>query len=115
MATETVSNRQAASNANSNNNAMLQNMMYNNYYNNIYNGYGGYGGYGYGGYGGYGNYYNNYMNYAYLQQMYSSSKVSATKKISMMDSHRFYRAILQGPTSAKDKPKCKIVFAVPKN
>lgn len=115
MATETVSNRQAASNANRNNNAMLQNMMYNNYYNNIYNGYGGYGGYGYGGYGSYGNYYNNYMNYAYLQQMYSSSRVSATKKISMMDSHRFYRAILQGPTSAKDKPKCKIVFAVPKD
>ena len=119
MAEETVSNRSAASQSGLSD--FERSMMYQNYYNNMYNGYGyggGYGGYGYGyggGYGGYGGY--NYFNYMYLSQMYASrQKASPTKKQTMMDPHRFYRAVLNGPQAGAGakKPKMKIVYSVPK-
>ena len=97
----------------------LQQLAYASYYNSMYNGYGGYGyggyGYGYGGYGygGYGDYYNNYYSYAMLAAMYSqNSTTSTTSTQSMMDTHRYYRAVLNGPASAGRKPTFEIVYSV---
>ena len=87
----------------------------------MYNGYG-YGGYGYGGYGGYGSYgynslYNNYYNYGLLQSMYSTTSSSSysTTKQSMMDNHRYYKAIFNGPKAEKNVPMFRIVYAIPKS
>lgn len=116
MATETIAS--ASSSSSSYNDDYYQNLMYYNYYNNMYNGYG-YGGYGYGGYGGYGynSLYSNYYNYAMLQSMYSSQSSSSsgtTTKQSMMDYHRYYKAILNGPEAGKNVPMFRITYAVPK-
>ena len=115
MANETVAS--SSSSNSSYNDDYYQQLMYYNYYNSMYNGY------GYGGYGGYGNYgysslYNNYYNYAMLQSMYSSSSSSSsgsTTETSMMDNHRYYRAVLNGPGAEKNRPMFRITFAVPKS
>ena len=115
MATETIAS--SSSSNSSYNDDYYQQLMYYNYYNSMYNGYG-YGGYGYGGYGGYGynSLYNNYYNYAMLQSMYSSSSSSSstTTETSMMDNHRYYKAVLNGPEAEKNRPMFKLTFAVPK-
>lgn len=111
MATEVVSNAQASTSSDMDD--YYQNLMYANYYNSMY---GGYGGYGYGGYG-YSSYYNNnYYNYMMLQSLYSSSSSSSstTKKSTMMDFHRYYKAVFHGPGAEKDVPMFKITYAVPK-
>ena len=89
-----------------------QQLAYMSYYNNMYGGYGGYGygGYGYGSYG-YGSNYYNYYNYMMLANMYSSS-TTTTSTQSMMDFHRFYRAPLNGPASARG-PKLRVTYAIP--
>lgn len=117
MANEKVAS--SSSSSSSSNSDYYQNLLYYNYYNNMYN-YGGYG-YGYGGYGygdyGYNSYYNNYYNYAMLQQMYSSSSSSSsstTTTMSMMDYHRYYKAVLNGPEADKNRPMFKLTFAIPK-
>lgn len=114
MANETVAS--SSSSSSSSNDDYYQNLLYYNYYNNMYN-YGGYG-YGYGSYGyGYDSYYNNYYNYALLQQMYSSSSSSSssskTTKMSMMDYHRYYKAVFNGPGAEKNPPIFRITFAIP--
>ncbi len=117
MATETIAS--SSSSSSSYDDDYYQQLMYYNYYNSMYNGYG-YGGYGYGGYGSYGynSLYNNYYNYAMLQSMYSSSSSSSsgsTSETSMMDNHRYYRAVLNGPGAEKNRPMFRITFAVPKS
>lgn len=112
MANETIAAESSTSS--SDQDEYLQSLMYANYYNSMYNGYG-YGGYGYG-YGSYGNYYNNYYNYLTLQSLYSSansSSTSSTQTVSMMDYHRYYKAIFNGPDS-DNPPMFRLVFAVPK-
>lgn len=115
MATETVAS--SSSSSSSYDDDYYNSLMYYNYYNSMYNGYG-YGGYGYGSYGGYGyNSLSNYYNYALLSSMYSSSSSSSsstTTKQSMMDYHRYYKAVLNGPHAEKNVPMFKIVYAVPK-
>ena len=113
MARETVATASSSSSS-SYDSDYYQQLMYYNYYNSMYNGY------GYGGYGGYGNYGygNNYYNYMMLQQMYaasasSSSSASTTTKQTMMDSHRYYKAVFNGP-GAERKPIFKFTYAVPK-
>ncbi len=112
IATETVAS--SSSSSSSSTDDYYQQLMYYNYYNNLYNGYG-YGSYGYG----YSNYYNNYYNYAMLQQMYSasssSSSSSTTTTLTMMDFHRYYKAVLNGPEAEKNRPSFKIVYAIPKS
>ncbi len=112
IAEETVASSSSSSSSSSDD--YYQQLMYYNYYNNLYNGYG----YGYGSYGyGYSNYYNNYYNYALLQQMYSSSSTtssSTTTTLTMMDFHRYYKAVLNGPGAEKNTPKFRIVYAIPK-
>lgn len=112
MATEIVSNAQSSTSSDMDD--YYQNLLYANYYNSMYGGYG-YGGYGYGGYG-YNSYYNNnYYNYMMLQSMYSqSSSGSTTKSATMMDFHRYYKAIFHGPGAEKDVPMFKITYAIPK-
>lgn len=112
MATEIVSNAKASTSSDTDD--YYRNLLYANYYNSMYGGYG-YGGYGYGGYG-YNSYYNNnYYNYMMLQSMYSqSSSGSTTKSATMMDFHRYYKAIFHGPGAEKDVPMFKITYAIPK-
>lgn len=119
MANETVV--AASSSSSSYDDDYYNSLMYYNYYNNMYNGYG-YGGYGYGGYGGYGSYgynslYNNYYNYGLLQSMYSTTSSSSysTTKQSMMDNHRYYKAVFNGPKAEKNVPMFRIVYAIPKS
>ncbi len=87
-----------------------QQMAYANYYQSMYGGYG----YGYGsGYSS--NYYSNYYNYAMMAQMYSSANSgSSASVVSLMDFHRFYKGVLNGPAAEGARPKFKITFAVPK-
>ena len=117
MATETVV-AASSSSSSSYDDDYYNNLMYYNYYNNMYNGYG-YGGYGYGGYGGYGynSLYNNYYNYGLLQSMYSTTSSSSysTTKQSMMDNHRYYKAVFNGPKAEKNVPMFRIVYAIPKS
>ena len=50
-----------------------------------------------------------------LQSMYSqSSSSSTTKSATMMDFHRYYKAIFHGPGAEKDVPMFKITYAIPK-
>ena len=90
-------------------------MAYAIYYNDMY-GYGGYGGYGYGGYGygGYGSSYSNYYSYLMMAQMYSSAN-SGTQQTTqtLMDFHRYYKGILNGPASEGQKPRLSLTYAVP--
>lgn len=90
-------------------------MAYASYYNDMY-GYGGYGGYGYGGYGygGYGSSYSNYYSYLMMAQMYSSAN-SGTQQTTqtLMDFHRYYKGILNGPASEGQKPRLSLTYAVP--
>lgn len=94
-------------------------LMYYNYLNSMYGGYGGYGygGYGYGGYGygGYGSYgYSNYYNMMmYYSMLNSGSTSSNTSTSSELDRDRFYRGILNGPTSSGAKPVLRFTFAYP--
>lgn len=95
-------------------------LSYASYYNQLYGGYGGYGSYGYGGYGGYGyggygsNYYSNYYSYM-LAAMYSQQSSSSTETATVtLDKDRFYKAILNGPTSSSDRPYVRVVYSVPK-
>ena len=93
-----------------------QQLAYASYYNSMYGGYGGYGGYGYGGYGyggygGYGSNYYNYYNYMMLANMYNSSGTTTSTQ-SMMDFHRYYRAILNGPTSG-NAPRLRVTYGIP--
>lgn len=119
MASETIFSGSSSSSSSSSD--YLDMLAYQSYYNSMYNGYG-YGGYGgyYGGYGGYGydSYYNNYYNYYMMQAMYasaSSESESLETKMEMMDFHRFYRAVLNGPgTESSRKPVFRITYAVPK-
>ncbi len=99
----------------------LQQLAYASYYNNLYNGYG-YGGYGYG-YGSYGygydSYYNNYYNYMMLSQLYASND-SSSESVSvqtMLDTHRYYRAVFYGPeaTDVKKRPRLRITYSLPKS
>ena len=93
-----------------------QQMAYLSYYNSMYGGYGGYGGYGYSGYGGYGGYggysnYYNYYNYMMMAEMYGSSSTTVNTQ-TMLDFHRFYRAVLNGPSS-ENGPRLRVTYAVP--
>ena len=114
MATETIFKGSSSSSSSSSD--YLDMMNYMSYYNSMYNGYG-YGGYGsYGGYG-YNSYYNNYYNYYMMQAMYasaSSESESLETTMQMMDFHRFYRAVLNGPENSGRIPKFRITYAVPK-
>ena len=89
-----------------------QNLLYASYYNSLYGGGYGYGGYGYGGYG-YGSSYSNYYTYMMLAQMMASSSEQSYTTTSELDKDRFYRAILNGTTSA-DPPRVSVTFALPK-
>ena len=112
MATETIFKGSSSSSSSSSD--YLDMMNYMSYYNSMYNGYG-YGGYG--GYG-YGSYYNNYYNYYMMQAMYASSSSeseSLETTMQMMDFHRFYRAVLNGPENEGRAPVFRITFAVPKS
>ncbi|MGN1233253.1 MAG: hypothetical protein ACI4UJ_07390 [Candidatus Cryptobacteroides sp.] len=119
MASETIFSGSSSSSSSSSD--YYDMLAYQSYYNSMYNGYG-YGGYGgyYGGYGGYGydSYYNNYYNYYMMQAMYASASQeseSLETKMEMMDFHRFYRAVLNGPESeSARKPMFRITYAVPK-
>ena len=118
MASETISSSTSSSSSSSDYSDYLSSLMYAQYYNNLY----GYGGYGYGSYGynsyGYNSYYSNYYNYAMLQAMYSSSSSSSSSNTTtsiMMDFHRFYRAILNGPESEGRRPTFSITYAVPRS
>ncbi|MDD6252636.1 MAG: hypothetical protein ACI3ZO_06940 [Candidatus Cryptobacteroides sp.] len=116
MANETIFSGSSSSSSSSSD--YLDYLTYANYYNSMYNGYG-YGGYGYGGYGGYGydSYYNNYYNLMMMQSLYSSSSSSnsnETTTATMMDYHRFYRSIFNGPSAEGRKPMFKITYAIPK-
>ena len=98
----------------------LQQLAYAQYYNSLYGGYGGYGyggygyGYGYGGYGGYGGY-SNYYNYWMYSQMMGAASSSKTTTTQELDKDRYYRGILNGPGTSKErKPRVKITFSVPK-
>ena len=116
MAKETIASSNSSSSSSNYNDDYYQQMMYYNYYNSMYNGYG-YGGYGGGGGGGGGSYYNNYYNYAMLQQMYSSqssSTASTTTTQTMMDYHRYYKAVLNGPEADKNQPMFRFTYAIPK-
>lgn len=90
-------------------------MAYASYYNDMY-GYGGYGGYGYGGYGygGYGSSYSNYYSYLMMAQMYSAAN-SGTQQTTqtLMDFHRYYRGVLNGPGAEGKKPRLSLTYAVP--
>lgn len=114
MADEVVTTT-STSNSNSEMADYYQQMAYASYYNSMYGGYGGYGygDYGYGGYGsyGYGSNYYNYYNYMMLANMYSSSGSTVSTQ-SMMDFHRYYRAVLNGPDS-DNAPRLRVTFAVP--
>ncbi len=116
MASETISTSTSSTSSSSSYSDYLSSLMYAQYYNNLY----GYGGYGYGSYGysGYSNYYSNYYSYAMLQAMYqqsSSSSSSNTTTSVMMDSHRFYRTVFNGPTAKGRRPSFRITYAVPKS
>ena len=119
MAEEVTSTSEGSSSSSSYSD-YLNYLAYNSYYSNMmYGGYGGYGGYGYGGYGyggyGYGDsYYNNYYNLMMLSALYGSSGSSSEETQTMMDYHRYYRAILNGPASSSRVPTIKVVYAVPK-
>lgn len=110
MAEETIENTSSSSSSSNDYSDYYQSMMYYNYYNSMYSGYSGYGGYGY-------NNYSNYYNYAYLMSLYSSSSSSSTSKTktsTMMDYHRYYKAILNGPNSKGKVPMFRITYAVQK-
>lgn len=119
MANETIFS--ASSSSSSSSSDYYDMLAYASYYNSMYNGYG-YGGYGYGGYGGYGSYgydsyYNNYYNLLMMQSLYSSSSSSDSDyetTSTMMDFHRFYRTILNGPESEGRRPTFKFTYAIPK-
>lgn len=83
-----------------------QQLAYQSYYSSMYSGY------GYGGYGGYGSYYTNYYNYMMMASMMNTSSTS-TETQSIMDSHRYYRGVLNGPAASR-KPKLKVIYAIPK-
>lgn len=95
----------------------LQQLMYYQYLNNMYGGYGGYGyggyGYGYGGYGyGYDSYgLSNYYNMMMLSSMYSDT--STTSTTTMLDKDRYYRGILNGPSS-ENGPCLAVTYLLPK-
>lgn len=94
-----------------------QQLLYASYYNSIYGGGYGYGGYGYGSYGGYGynDYYSNYYNYMMLEQMMYSSSQTSYSYNTTLDKDRFYRAVLNGPGAASDKPLFRVTYAVPRD
>ena len=82
-------------------------MMYSSYYNNMYGGYGGYGGYGYGGY-------NNYYYYYMMSQMLNQDTGTSYTSAVMVDTHRYYKGRLLGPTNTTGRvPTLKLVFSVP--
>ena len=99
-------------------NEYYQNLLYASYYNSLYGGGYGYGGYGYG-YGGYGSYggYNNYYSYMMLAQMMAASSQQTYSYTTELDKDRYYKAVMNGPTSSGDKPKplFRVTFAVSKD
>lgn len=95
-------------------------LMYYNYLNSMYGGYGSYGGYGYGGYSGYGGYgygsgygYNNYYSMMmYYSMMNSSSSSSSTSSSEELDRDRYYRGVLNGPSSTTGRvPMLKFTYS----
>ena len=94
-----------------------QQLLYASYYNSIYGGGYGYGGYGYSGYGygGYNDYYSNYYNYMMLQEMMYSSTQTSYSYSTVLDKDRFYRAVLNGPGAASNKPLFRVTYAVPRD
>lgn len=107
LADETVAS--SSSSSSSDYSDYLQQLMYYSYYNSMYSGYGSYG------YGS-SSYYNNYYNYAMLSALYSSSSSSSstTTTQTMMDFHRYYNAVLNGPEAGDRVPTFKFTYAVPK-
>ena len=94
-------------------NSYYQNLLYASYYNSLYGG--GYGGYGYGGYSGYGygGYgYNNYYNYMMLAQMMAASSQQTYTTSQELDTDRYYKAVLNGP-SASRPPVFRVTYAFP--
>jgi hypothetical protein len=115
MAKETSSS--SSSSSSSDYSSYYNSLMYSNYYNNMYSGYGGYGGYGYSGYG-YGDYgygYSNYYNYMMAAAYSSSASSSSSSTTSTLDKDRYYRAVLNGPTSSGSKPKMVVTYSLPKS
>ena len=100
-------------------NEYYQQLMYASYYNSIYGGGYGYGGYGYGsyGYGGYGynDYYSNYYNYMMLEQMMNASTQQSYSYSTVLDTDRFYKAVLNGPAAASGVPIFRVTYAVPRD
>ena len=100
-------------------NEYYQQLMYASYYNSIYGGGYGYGGYGYGGYGyggyGYNDYYSNYYNYMMLEQMMNASTQQSYSYSTVLDTDRFYKAVLNGPAAASGVPLFRVTYAVPRD